>query len=66
MSDRSIEEAGGECGEELFARAALAWAVAVAASAFALTCLGSEAAARAVIGGTVGAVVGVLMGQRPT
>ena len=51
-----------ECDEELFARAALAWVVTCAASVFALTCLRTEAAARAVIGGTVGAVVGVLLG----
>lgn len=47
--------------EALFAWVLLAWAVASTATLFAVLHLGDSAAARAVIGGTVGAIVGVLL-----
>jgi hypothetical protein len=47
--------------EEVFVHFLLGWLVAGSATLFAVAHLGESAAARAVLGGTVGAIVGVLL-----
>jgi hypothetical protein len=49
--------------EEIWLRLVLAWAAAAAATVFALAHLSKDAMARAVLGGTVGAIVGVILDQ---
>jgi membrane associated rhomboid family serine protease len=47
--------------EELFVYILVAWVVASTATLFAVAHLGGSVAARAVLGGTVGAIVGVVL-----